>query len=343
MPNKEELRGFTNVSIGDGQRFLLRSLSQPRPTLLLNVLDRSQIMFGLALFMVSTLGCALTQSNVGDSTAPEFPNHVQIESKSSPVEQSPKDSSGQVLTVTKSLGQEVAKDAGYLITSPLRIDMNSALVIGGVAAGIGGLMVWDEDIQDFFQRNRSDAGDDAAQTLRKLGKAESFLAGHLGLIAAGWWFREDRSGDKLLQTALVSLEAQLFTEAISGLTKVTVGRARPDTGRSSAVYTPFRNLDFDRSFPSSHAARAFAVAAVFADRYEQPVPFLAYTTATLIGLSRIHRNDHWASDVFAGAALGFTIGKVLSWRHSHQNDRLTFLPYLPSAEASLGLTFQYSF
>jgi membrane-associated phospholipid phosphatase len=78
-------------------------------------------------------------------------------------------------------------------------------------------------------------------------------------------------------------------------------------------------------------ATSFAVAAVFADRYEQPVPLITYTPATIISLSRIYQNEHFASDVFAGAALGLTLGKVLSWRHQQENQRWTVLPFAPKS------------
>ena len=55
---------------------------------------------------------------------------------------------------------------------------------------------------------------------------------------------------------------------------------------------------------------AFAAATVFAREYKDHlwVPILSYSAATLIGLSRITENAHWASDVFAGAALGYVTG-----------------------------------
>jgi len=102
-------------------------------------------------------------------------------------------------------------------------------------------------------------------------------------------------------------------------------------------------LNFDRSFPSSHAARAFAAAAVFSDHYPQPVPFIAYSTASLIGLSRIFLDEHFSSDVFAGAALGFAMGKTLSWRHRNPTEKWMVFPMLPESGGGLGLTVRYTF
>ena len=48
-----------------------------------------------------------------------------------------------------------------------------------------------------------------------------------------------------------------------------------------------------------------------------------YGGATLMGLSRIYNNQHWASDVMAGAAIGTLIGtKVVKYTHSNPGNRI---------------------
>jgi hypothetical protein len=39
------------------------------------------------------------------------------------------------------------------------------------------------------------------------------------------------------------------------------------------------------------------------------VPVFAYSAASLIGISRITENKHWATDVLVGAALGYISGR----------------------------------
>lgn len=65
------------------------------------------------------------------------------------------------------------------------------------------------------------------------------------------------------------------------------------------------------SFPSGHTTVAFAAATVYALEYKDKpwVPVFAYTAASLIGLSRLTENKHWATDVLAGAALGYLTGR----------------------------------
>ena len=43
-----------------------------------------------------------------------------------------------------------------------------------------------------------------------------------------------------------------------------------------------------------------------------------YTLASLVGISRVYQGEHWASDVVAGAAMGYAFGK-LSYRLQTKN------------------------
>jgi membrane-associated phospholipid phosphatase len=46
-----------------------------------------------------------------------------------------------------------------------------------------------------------------------------------------------------------------------------------------------------------------------------------YGGATLVGLSRMYNNAHWASDVVLGAAIGTFSGiKVVRYSHGHSNN-----------------------
>ncbi len=299
----------------------------------------------LLILLASPFGCTLVTSPYIEVPVRNLQYRIQNPIVSSLDTRSENEISHIQSEALPSLSSVVLDDAKYLLTAPLRIDATDALILGGVAAGIGGLMAVDGDIRKSFQNNQGKTKNDVAHGLETAGTSYVFLAGQLGLLASGFWFRENEAGDKLYRTALISLEAQIFTEATTGFVKIAAGRRRPNRGRGSHSYTPFQDFSFDRSFVSGHAARAFTVAAVFADSYPQPIPFIAYSAASLIGLSRIYLDEHYSSDVFAGAALGYVIGKALSWRHMPKNKDvgLTFLPYVPNTEATVGLTLHYSF
>jgi membrane-associated phospholipid phosphatase len=70
------------------------------------------------------------------------------------------------------------------------------------------------------------------------------------------------------------------------------------------------------SFPSGHAIAAFAIATVVARRYRNHrwIPYIAYGAAALVGFSRLSLLAHFSSDVFMGAALGYSISRFVVLR-----------------------------
>ena len=111
------------------------------------------------------------------------------------------------------------------------------------------------------------------------------------------------------------------------------GRARPyaskDNARNFGLFRGLKSDDY-KSFPSGHATSAFAFASVISAETSHWWPDtrwvigpILYGAATLTGVSRIYNNQHWASDVLAGAAIGTLTGiKVFRYQHSHPDNRL---------------------
>jgi membrane-associated phospholipid phosphatase len=115
------------------------------------------------------------------------------------------------------------------------------------------------------------------------------------------------------RTGLLALEAAGDAQVIAITMKHIDRRMRPievgcdgDFARTWFGTKTFK-LDGAGCFPSGHTASAFAVATVFAERYPKFARF-AFGAAGLIGASRISTRAHFPSDVFFGAALGYSIG-----------------------------------
>lgn len=141
----------------------------------------------------------------------------------------------------------------------------------------------------------------------------------IGLVATGTLGLIIKN-EKLVNTTLLATQASITGSVITTSVKYLAGRRRPysypsteeakPTFKGPFSRTPDGN-SFNNSFPSGHTTVSFAIATVFASEYrDKPViPVLAYSLATLVGVSRIGENQHWTTDVFAGAAIGFLSGK----------------------------------
>lgn len=141
----------------------------------------------------------------------------------------------------------------------------------------------------------------------------------IGLASTGT-FGLITKNEKLINTTLLATQASITSSAITTTVKYLAGRRRPYSYLPSeeaqpTFRGPFSNPpngnSFNNSFPSGHTTVSFAIATVFASEYrDKPiVPILAYSLASLVGLSRISENQHWTTDVFTGAAIGYLSGK----------------------------------
>lgn len=148
------------------------------------------------------------------------------------------------------------------------------------------------------------------------GPYEFYTLGALG--AYGFLFKNQ----KMKTTTLLATQAYITGAAVESVLKYITGRTRPsfydpNTVASATFKGPFsKSVDYrgnktNSSFPSGHTTVAFAAATVYALEYKNKplVPIIAYSAASLIGVSRITENKHWLSDVVVGAALGYLTGR----------------------------------
>lgn len=88
--------------------------------------------------------------------------------------------------------------------------------------------------------------------------------------------------------------------AVAGGLKLTISETRPDGSDQ-------------RSFPSGHAARAFAGAELVRSEYGWKWGLRAYAVAAGIGVLRVTGDHHYVHDVLAGAAVGVLSARVAYW------------------------------
>tara|TARA_R110001583_G_scaffold59569_1_gene177053 strand:- start:231 stop:974 length:744 start_codon:yes stop_codon:yes gene_type:complete len=125
----------------------------------------------------------------------------------------------------------------------------------------------------------------------------------------------------------------IMSHSVSALKRVTHVK-RPDGGS----YT---------SFPSAHAALAFANAEFLRQEYKHLSPWYGisgYLVATSVGIFRVRNNKHWTTDVLAGAAVGILSTKIAYYLYERvsliigeKNESVVVFPHFDRKQ--LGLTF----
>jgi membrane-associated phospholipid phosphatase len=200
------------------------------------------------------------------------------------------------------------RDLRDVVSAPARWGGGDFLTLAAVSGTGILLFAFDQDIQDWAQDRRTPSSEKAASFFSFIGNGGILLGLSAGLYAAG----EIGHQDGLRQTALLSIESLGTASLILWTIKVIAGRARPYTGETSGSFHPFAFKSSYWSLPSGHAAASFSVATAIAEQAESPlIDVLAYGLATLVAVSRVHDNKHWASDVFLGSALGYFVGKKI--------------------------------
>jgi membrane-associated phospholipid phosphatase len=225
------------------------------------------------------------------------------------------------------LGEDFAIQA----TSPFRVNGKQAVVAGAGLGITAGLIVLDEGIDKNVRSLRADHPliRNISPTLTQFGSTYGILTAVAYTGYSVIWDDEEAQ-----RTSMLIAEALITSGVWTRLGKLLAGRERPSAayifshdpgGRWSGLGGSLHRHSnesiskFD-AFPSGHTATAFAIATVFAKRYNEStyLPVFAYSFATIVGFTRMIEHAHWASDVFAGACIGYLCADQVV---THEEDR----------------------
>lgn len=206
---------------------------------------------------------------------------------------------------------------------------------GVLASGFTGLTVAMFPVDRSLARRLQDSSAQANRFFRNASKNIQYFADPGSIVIGISMYGVGRLAKwrDVEDLGLHGFEAVAVSGIFTALLKGAAGRARPYVSADTSPHDfrfgrGFAGGGGYESFPSGHSTAAFAAAAVVTSESERWWPHgiwlvapAMYGGATLVGLSRMYNNAHWASDVALGAAIGTFSGiKVVRYSHGHTNN-----------------------
>ena len=235
-------------------------------------------------------------------------------------------------------------------TKPFHMKNRDFVRLGKFAVVAGALAFADEPIQQRALELRT-----RSANVRNVGKFITNFGGVYEAVTLGAFglYGIIVKSEKVKTTTLLATQAVLTGFITEAAIKTLTGRTRPNyypanveaepsfKGPFSKTLKDANGKNSNSSFPSSHTTAAFAAATVFAVEYRNKpyIPIIAYSAATLVGLSRITENKHWATDVLAGAALGYLTGRQVSFNYH----RFAKIKNAEAKKKNITMNMQYHF
>jgi len=220
----------------------------------------------------------------------------------------------QTPSPTPSLEREFFKnilsDQKAIWTAPFHLERSDTKWVIPSGIGLMALIATDRITGDeMFESNRQ------LKASRAISHAGSIYG--LGAVATSFYLIGRKKGDyRMRETGLLSAEALVNSMIAEAALKEITQRARPLAGHERSEF-----FDGGSSFPSGHSTQAWAVAAVIASEYKHrpAVQIAAYGIASAVSMARFTGHKHYLSDVLAGSALGYGIGKFVFNAHHRKS------------------------
>jgi membrane-associated phospholipid phosphatase len=241
------------------------------------------------------------------------------------------------LKLNRSFVVSSAKDAANAGVAPIKWKKQQwieAIAIGGATA-----LLWTQDaqIRNFMQRNTITVGHELSRWYFDPLPTYYLAAFTVGMYIYGLTTHNPNTETVALLTGKSVVITAFYTTLLKGVfqRERPFGGSPPNPDQWGGPLGGFRH----GAFPSRHVSMSFAAATVLSSYYNDRVwiGLTSYTLASLVALSQMHEDKHWATDVLAGAALGYALGKLVINKHRQSNCNVSFSPEINVKYAGLGI------
>ncbi len=211
--------------------------------------------------------------------------------------------SGQLKSDLKNIF-EISKD---YFNSPLNYDSKDFQKVGIISSSVILTSSIDDEIKNLIRSNF-----DSTNSL--LSSFDSYY--HVEFMSAAivgtYIFSSLTENNSLRNLSTNLLSSSLLTTLTTFGIKTLFGRSRPYIADSQYEFNWFEFEDKFLSFPSGHTSLAFSFSTIMAEEKNNFIwKSFWFSAAALVGVSRIHNNKHWFSDVLMGAAIGYFTAKFV--------------------------------
>jgi membrane-associated phospholipid phosphatase len=208
-------------------------------------------------------------------------------------------------------------DQRQIWTSPAHLrwqDANWLVPLGGLTEG---LITTDADLSRHISHNPT--------TVNHYNTLSNGAVGALlGGAGAMWVLSYPKHNEHWRETGFLAGEAVINSFVVVEAMKYPLGRQRPNEGNGNGEF-----FHGGVSFPSEHAAAAWAAAGVVAHEYPGPLTkIVVYSLASLVDYSRYRARQHFPSDVFIGSVIGNLVAEGVYTQHPDVGlDRSSWVPF----------------
>jgi membrane-associated phospholipid phosphatase len=232
---------------------------------------------------------------------------------------------------SNNLAKKILRDQKAIWTSPFVGNNDRFKWMIPLAATSAFLLTRDSDWSQSYKPSEHTLN--WSNNVAEIGSAYSVYGSVTGIYLLG----KVSHNENLTHTGLVGLEALLNSTIVGSVLKVTTDRERPNSGDGDGSF-----WGGGSSFPSGHSMAIWSIATAMVNAQPRPIYWhiIAYSLASSVSVARIAEEQHYASDVFVGSALGFFIGRYVAHQSSGPQ-KIAFMPVANHKSVGFNLIYKW--